>query len=111
MSLLTIHFFISFGMYSTPKLSKYVALFPFTYRTIQWVPIDLHSSKFIKYTPSFSLLLGKRRSETTPLNLVHFDNISAFQNESKDEVVFKILPSSNCSFTSADYIFAYVHSS
>ena len=50
------NFLISFGIYSTPKLSKYIALlFPFTYKAIQWVSIDLNSSKFIKYVPSFIL--------------------------------------------------------
>ena len=37
---------ISFGKYSTPKLSNYVKLLSFTQNVIQWVPIDLYSSKF-----------------------------------------------------------------
>ena len=34
---------------STQKLTKYVTLLPFTYIAIQWVPVDLHSSKLILY--------------------------------------------------------------
>ena len=43
---LPITLLISFGMYSTTKLSKYVTLLPFTYKTIHCVPIDLPSSRF-----------------------------------------------------------------
>ena len=55
--LFPMNFQISFGIYSTPKLSKYIMLFSFTYKAIQWVPIDLYSSRFITYAPSF--ILGK----------------------------------------------------
>ena len=48
---------ISFEIYFTPKLSKYVKFSTFTYDAIQWVPIDLNSSKFITYAPSY--ILGK----------------------------------------------------
>ena len=37
MFLLLKNFLISFGMCSTPKLSKYVAVLLFTYNAIQWV--------------------------------------------------------------------------
>ena len=30
-----------FSIRSTPKLSNYIILLPFTYKAIQWVPIDL----------------------------------------------------------------------
>ena len=40
-------------MYLPQKLSKYVTLSPPTYETIPWVPIDLHSSRFIVYVWSF----------------------------------------------------------
>ena len=50
-------FSISFGICSTPKLSKYVPFLAFTYKAIQWVPIDLYSSRFITYATSF--ILGK----------------------------------------------------
>ena len=46
------NFVISFGICSTPKLSKYTIIFAFTY---QANPIDLNSSRFIKYAPSFIL--------------------------------------------------------
>ena len=47
-------FLISFGICSTPKLSKYIMLLPFTYnKAIQRVPNDSYSSKFIKYAPFF----------------------------------------------------------
>ena len=48
-------FLISFGICSTPKLSKYSMLLPFIYKAIQWVPIDLNLSRFITYAPSFVL--------------------------------------------------------
>ena len=51
------NFLISFGIRSTPKLSKYVTLSEFTYNATQRVPIDLYSSGFITYAPSF--ILGK----------------------------------------------------
>ena len=50
-------FFISFGICSTPKISNYVLLSPFNYKTIHWIHIDLHSSRFIAYALSF--ILGK----------------------------------------------------
>lgn len=40
-------FLISFGTYSTLKLSKYVTLSLFTCKSIQLDPIDLYSSTFI----------------------------------------------------------------
>ena len=43
-------------MYSTPKLSKYVALLLYTYKAIQWVLNDLYSSTFVTYAPSFTLV-------------------------------------------------------
>ena len=51
----SIIFFTSFGMYLTPKLSKYVTLIPATYKTFERVLIDLHSSRFIIYASSFTL--------------------------------------------------------
>ena len=36
-------------MYSTPKLSKYVALSQLTYKFVQWVAIGLYSSRLIMY--------------------------------------------------------------
>ena len=48
------NFIISFGIFSTPKPSKYVTLSAFTYKAIQWVPIDSYSSKYIVYASSFS---------------------------------------------------------
>ena len=55
--LFPMNFLISFGMCSTPKLSKYLMLLPFTYKAIQSGPIDSYSSRFITYAPS--LILGK----------------------------------------------------
>ena len=52
---------MSFGIYSTPKLTKYVALSQFRYKVIQRVPIDIYSSRFITNIPSFivgNLFLG-----------------------------------------------------
>ena len=49
------NFLISFGIYSTPKLSKYVSSSAFTYNAIQWVPVDSYSSRFIIYAQSFIL--------------------------------------------------------
>ena len=46
---------ISFGICSTPKLSRYVTLSLCTYKAIQWAPTDLYSSRFIIYAPSFIL--------------------------------------------------------
>ena len=50
--LFTINFIISFGI---SKLSKYVRFSAFTYYAIQWVLIDLNSSRFITYIPFFIL--------------------------------------------------------
>ena len=63
-------FLIYFGIYSTPKLSKYVTLLLFLCKAIQRVPIDLYSSRFITYAPSFTL--GKLFLEKAPLNLDSF---------------------------------------
>ena len=50
-----LNFLISFGICSTPKLSTYIMLLQFTYKAIKLVPIDLKSSRFITYAPSFFL--------------------------------------------------------
>ena len=57
-------------MCSTPKLSKYVKFLAFTYNAIQWVSIDLYSSRFIIFAPS--VILDKLFLEWTPLNLGSF---------------------------------------
>ena len=46
---------ISFGIFSTPNLSKYIPLLLLTYEAIQWAPIDSYSSRFIINAPSFIL--------------------------------------------------------
>ena len=46
-----------FGIYSTPKLSRYDVLLPFIYKTIQWVPIDFYLSRLITFALIF--VLGK----------------------------------------------------
>ena len=51
--LFSMNFLTSFGTSSTPKLSKYVIFSAFTYKAIQWVPIDLYSSRFITYARFF----------------------------------------------------------
>ena len=56
MFLLPINFLISFGIYSTSKLSKQVTLLFQEYRAIQSVPMSECSSGFINYAPSFNLL-------------------------------------------------------
>ena len=38
------------------KLSKYVTLSSLTYNASQWVPVNLYSSRFITYAPSFILV-------------------------------------------------------
>ena len=43
------NFIISFGICSTPELSKCVTFLAFTCNAIQWVPIDSYSSRFIIY--------------------------------------------------------------
>ena len=49
------NFLISFGTFSTSKLSKYIMLLQFTQKAIQGVPTDLESSRFITYDPFFIL--------------------------------------------------------
>ena len=61
------NFLISFRICSTSNLSKYIALLPFTEKVIQRVPIELYSSRFITYVPSF--ISGKLFRESTSLNL------------------------------------------
>ena len=56
---LSINFLISFGICSTPKLSKQVTLLN-AYKSIQWVPISDHSSRLITYVPFF--ILSRRLS-------------------------------------------------
>ena len=56
MFLLPINFLISFGICSTPTLSKYVTLLFNEYKAIQWFPISEYSSTFITHATSFSLL-------------------------------------------------------
>ena len=53
--LFPINLLVSFGIYSTPKLLKYVTLSPF--KAIQSVQIDLYSSNLMTFAPSF--ILGK----------------------------------------------------
>ena len=53
---LLISFFISFGICSTPKLSKYVTVLVFTYNAIQWVSMSECSSRLITYAPYFIVL-------------------------------------------------------
>ena len=45
---LPMNFLISFGIYLTPNLSKYVTLSPFKYKAIQKALIDLQSSTIIR---------------------------------------------------------------
>ena len=66
---------ISFGIFSTPKESKYVTLLLFTCKATQWVPISEYSSRFIIHAASFisvKLCSGKLSREKTPLNLGSF---------------------------------------
>ena len=51
--LFPLSFLVSFGICPTLKLSKYITLLPFTYKSIQWVPIDLNSSECITKTTPF----------------------------------------------------------
>ena len=74
-------FLISSRIYSAPKISKYVKLSPFTYKAIQWVPIDLSHQDLLHISH--------------PLIQVFF-----YQNESK-EWGLKILTYSNHSFISS----------
>ena len=55
--LFPMNFLTSIGRCSTQKLSECIILLPFTCKAIQWVPIDLNSSRYITYVPSF--VLGK----------------------------------------------------
>ena len=48
---------ILFGTSSTSKLSEQNIVFAFTYKAIQWGSIDIYSSRFITYNPSF--IVGK----------------------------------------------------
>ena len=64
------NYLISFGICSTPKLWKYVTFLLFTYKAIQWVPIDSYSLRVSIYAPSF--ILGKLFLEQTPLCLGTF---------------------------------------
>ena len=57
-------------IYLTLKLSKHVTLSPFTYEAIQWVFIDLYSSRILTYAAFFAL--GKLFLKQTPLNLGSF---------------------------------------
>ena len=65
---LSTNILISFGICSTPKLSKYVTLLFNACKAIQWVPISEYSSRVITYAPSF-ILSGRLSLEKTPLNL------------------------------------------
>ena len=49
-------FLTFFGIYLTPKLPKYIILLPFEYNVSQKLPIDLNSSRFVSYVPSFILV-------------------------------------------------------
>ena len=60
--------------------------------TTLWVPIDLHSSRFIRYLQS--LILGKLFVEKLYQIIIDFDKIFVFHNYSKDEAALKILISS-----------------
>ena len=51
--LLSINVLISFGIYSTPKESKYIISLFCTCKAAQWVLISEYSSGFIIYAPSF----------------------------------------------------------
>ena len=54
----------------TLKCLNASTLSPFTYKAIQWVCIDLYSSRFNMYVPSF--ILVKLFLEQTSLNLGSF---------------------------------------
>ena len=55
MFLLSINYLTSFGLCSSPKLSKEVTLLFNAYKAIQWVPVSEYSSRFITYAPLFIL--------------------------------------------------------
>ena len=63
------NFLISFGICSTPKLSKYVTFSAFSY-AIHCVPVDSYSPRFVIYASSF--ILDKLFLESEPLNLGSF---------------------------------------
>ena len=79
------HFLISLGICSTPKLSKQVRLFLLQNNAVQCVPTSVYSPRFIMYAPSF-IFLGKLFLQKTPLNLGSFVS----QNLLKDKAVLKI---------------------
>ena len=54
--LFAMNFLTFFGICLTPKLPKYIMLLPFEYNASQKVPIDLNSSRFVTYVPSFILV-------------------------------------------------------
>ena len=64
------NFLISFGICSTPKLSKYVTLLSLTCKAIQWAPTDSYSLRFIIYALPF--ILGELLLEQTPVDLGSF---------------------------------------
>ena len=55
MFLFPMNFLIFFGICPVRKLEKYTILFSFTYKAIQWVPIDCYSSIFVTYALPFIL--------------------------------------------------------
>ena len=55
MCLFLINFPISLGIYSTPKLSRYITLSEFTYNATQWISVYSYSSRFVIHAPSFVL--------------------------------------------------------
>ena len=67
MFLLYLNFFISFGICSTPTLSKYITPTPMTFKAAQLVYFDLYSSRSITYAPTFTK--GKLFLESTSINL------------------------------------------
>ena len=55
MCLFLINFPITLGIYSTPKLSRYISLSEFTYNATQWVSVYSYSSRFVTHSPLFIL--------------------------------------------------------
>ena len=55
--LFPMNFLICFGICSTTKLLNYVILSPFIYNSINGIPVELYTSRFTTYAPSF--ILGK----------------------------------------------------
>ena len=80
--LLLIFFFISVEMCLTPKLSRYLKLLPFTCKDIQWVPIDLNSSRLTTFVPSLTVFLFVNKHLWIQVN---FGSTFFSQNSSKDE--------------------------